>query len=147
MGFEHGNYFILTFIMNPYLYFGSFWDKIACFHNENVYYPKELYRKGLTTKDAGGRGVVQCGEGDREGSSDVEVRTFLSKKKLFFEQKKKNALFWAKKKFFFWARDFSKFMVCPHGQWERRVELVRTFWGKGIKFRDFVWTSFMDGSK
>jgi len=41
--------------------------------------------------------------------------------------------------------DFSKFMVCPHGQ--GRVEPLRTFCDKGERrsiLRDFVRTSFMD---
>jgi len=50
--------------------------------------------------------------------------------------------------------DFSKFMVCPHGQGgeggrKRGVEPVQTFCGQGGRggsiFRDFVRTSFMDG--
>jgi len=40
------------------------------------------------------------------------------------------------------ASEFSKFIVCPHGQ--EGVEPVRTR-RKGLIFRVFVWTSFMDG--
>jgi len=44
--------------------------------------------------------------------------------------------------------DFSKFMVCPHGQGGRGVKAVRTFFGQkgmGSIFRKFLRTSFMDG--
>jgi len=44
--------------------------------------------------------------------------------------------------------NFSKFMVCSHGQGERGNCPVQTFFGKvgkGSIFRDFVRTSFMDG--
>jgi len=45
--------------------------------------------------------------------------------------------------------DFLKFIVCPLEQVGRSVEPVRTFCGQGGRrsiFRDFVRTSFMDGS-
>jgi len=51
----------------------------------------------------------------------------------------------------FWCKtsDFSKFMVCPHAQGGGRgVESVRTFCGqrgRGLFFRFFVWTFFIDG--
>jgi len=44
--------------------------------------------------------------------------------------------------------DFSKFMVCLHGQGGKGVEPVRTFFGQMERvsiFRDFVLTSFMQG--
>jgi len=44
---------------------------------------------------------------------------------------------------------FDAFMECPHGQGGREIEPVRTFCGQGGRrsiFRDFVRTSFMDGS-
>jgi len=57
-------------------------------------------------------GFVQCGYfSDKEVSSDADVRNF-----------------WRKK------TNFSKFMVCPHGQG-----------GRGVNFCDFVRTSFMNG--
>jgi len=75
----------------------------------------------------GERWFVQCRhftDMERGGSSDADGRTF-----------------WCNK-----TPDFSKFMVCPHGQGE--VESVRTFFGqegKGSIFRDFVrsplWTA------
>jgi len=41
------------------------------------------------------------------------------------------------------------FKIFLHGQGERGIEPVRTFFGQGGKgesiFRDFVWTSFKDG--
>jgi len=40
--------------------------------------------------------------------------------------------------------DFSKFMVCRHGQKWRGIEPVGTFWVRGSIFHDFVQTSFMD---
>jgi len=44
--------------------------------------------------------------------------------------------------------DFSKFMVCPHGQGGKGIEPVRTFSGQtegegGSIFRDFVQTFFI----
>jgi len=43
--------------------------------------------------------------------------------------------------------DFSKFMLCLHGQGEKGVEPGQTFCvqGEGSIFRDFVRTSFMEG--
>jgi len=60
----------------------------------------------------------------RGGISDADVRTL-----------------WCKK-----TSDFSKFMVCPHGQKGRGVEPVRNFADKGSEsiFRDFMRTSFKD---
>jgi len=42
--------------------------------------------------------------------------------------------------------DFSKFMGCPHGK--GRLSQCGHFSGKGvgINFRDFLWTSFINGS-
>jgi len=55
-------------------------------------------------------------------------------------QKRTSALFGAK------TSDFSKFMMCPHGQGGEGFEPMRTFFGEGggSIFRDFVRTSFMD---
>jgi len=72
---------------------------------------------------SGERGFVQCGQGV------LQMRTSI--------------LFGAK------TSDFSKFMVCPHGQWggRRRVSQCGYFTNKReVIFRDFVRTSFMDGS-
>jgi len=43
------------------------------------------------------------------GSLDVDVRTFMVQK----------------------TSDFSKFMVCPHGQGGKGVEPMQTFYGQG----------------
>jgi len=46
------------------------------------------------------------------------------------------------------ATNFSKFIVCPHGQGGEEVEPVQTVCGQGeggVIFRDFTRKSFMDG--
>jgi len=46
------------------------------------------------------------------------------------------------------ASDFSKFIVCPHGQGGRRLSQCGHFLDKGGSvFFDFVRTSFVDGPK
>jgi len=61
-------------------------------------------------------GFVQCGHfSDKGVSSDADVRTIWCKKTL----------------------DFSKFMVCPHGQGGRGVKPVRTFFGQGERGVNF----------
>jgi len=47
-------------------------------------------------------------------------------------QMRTSALFWAK------TSDFSKFIVCPHGQRGREVEPVRTFFGQGGREINFL---------
>jgi len=57
----------------------------------------------------------------RDGSSDVGVLTFCSKKKTL---------------------DFSKFMLCPYGQVEKAVEPVRTM--GGVNFPRFCMDVFSE---
>jgi len=69
---------------------------------------------------------VQCGHiADKVGSSDAK------------------SAFWLHK-----SSDFSKFMVCPHGQGGREVEPMRTFCGqrgRGIIFSRFCADIFYGG--
>jgi len=65
------------------------------------------------------------GQGGRKGSSNADVRIFGAK-----------------------TSNFSKFMVCLHGQGEEEVKPVRIFFGQGggvSIFCDFVRTSSIDG--
>jgi len=76
------------------------------------------------------------------GEGVYPVRKFFGQGERGVLQIRTSALFAQK------PSNFSKFMVCPHGQGRRGVCPVRTFCGQGgggSIFCDFVPTSFMDG--
>jgi len=76
-------------------------------------------------KDVRSQGIVQCGYFAAREEGVLPMRTSI-----FLVQK---------------LSGFSKFMMCPHGQGGFSQCGHFSDKGEGSIFRDFVWTSFMNG--
>jgi len=107
-----------------------------CFHESSLYILEKfhLYTPNRFQVGAVHKRRPQSGEG-----GDCPV-TFCGQGGVF---KRERPHFLVQK-----TPDFSKFMVCPHGQRETgskaSVDILRTK-GEGSIFCNFVWTFFMDG--
>jgi len=104
-------------------------SSIICCYENKLQIVIENNCKRLSIKDVRSQRGVQCGHfADKGISSNTDFRTF-----------------WREKTWDFGGKNF---MVCPHGQGGRGLSQCGHFAdkGEGSVFRDFVRTSFMDGS-